>query len=235
MNIGIYRSQDQKIIYNSQFAEKIFQDFKHKHTIEYIKDNTIEACVEKIEKKDLVIIFSHGYDQGIFHRFLDDDGKELPNPEYLVGTRNKNLNIFSGKKVIAFSCMTALQDISGLGETVVSQHGCRVYFGFQNYINRELPADYKDILNIDDTGNFISSIYSNVFSESLNMALRNNISFKKFAQLIQYKLRSIIVTSLSEEYGNHISLNVHENGARLVMETANSIFVHGSDDIKFCS
>ncbi len=235
MNIGIYRSRDSKILNNSAFSEKIFQKVKNIHSVDMIIDEDVNTCKQKIMRSDLVILFSHGSYQGMFHRFLDNDGCELKNIEWLIGTE-KNPEIFSGKKVIAFSCMTAMRDINGIGEKVIKDHSCKVYFGFENYINRNLPEDYLAKIPSDiDTKNFISSIYASVFSQTLNEAVERNFSFKKFAQLTKLLLLKSIKKKLQDEFSNHVDFSMHLKGAIPVIETAESIIVLGDDSIRFCS
>lgn len=235
MNIGIYRSQDSKIIYNSIFSESLFKSFQHDNNVELIMDDNIQICLSKIRQSDLIIFFSHGFHKGIFHRFLDRDGEELGKKEWLIGT-NKNFEFLKNKKVIAFSCMTALRGVEGLGELAVLNQGCKVYFGFENSINRDLPEEYLSVLPKNtDAKNLISSVYSIVFFEVLNKAIEKNLSFKAFAQLTKLLLKKRIIKKLLEEYGEHVKLDMHIDAALPVMETANSIFVHGNDKIKFCS
>ncbi|MET3938231.1 hypothetical protein ABIC22_001043 [Paenibacillus sp. PvP094] len=234
MNIAIYRSQDKKIIINSMFSERLANLIESKHNVEMVMDSDIPICLTKIKESDLIIIFSHGSEQGIFHRYENDLGSERKRVEWLFGTRS-NLNYLAGKKVIVFSCFTAMYE--GVGELAVRENNCITYLGFQSSINRELPDDFLELLPKNDklTKNFISVVYSSVFENTLAQAFDKNLTFKQFAQLTKIMLKKEIMNKINRDYGRTIHLSLHLKGAIPVYETADSIHIHGNEEVKFCS
>lgn len=227
MNILIYRSQDQNILVNSAFTEELLLNFSPKYNINISIETDKEVNLKKIEEADLILFFSHGDTDEIFHRFY---GPYNPHNETLVN--KDNIQILSSKKVLVFSCYTSLE----LGEIAID-NDCPVYFGFKGKINRNLPKEILD-LNLSSLGGespeqLISSVYSEVFYKVLYKAINEDLSFDIFEKLLKLALGKTIMERFED--AKNLPFELHSKGTQPVMDTIKSITTFGNSKVKFVS
>ncbi|MCS7460836.1 hypothetical protein N0M98_11845 [Paenibacillus doosanensis] len=237
MKVAFYRSQDSNILRNSIFTEMLSSHLNGEHSVDMIMDDNKSVCLSRIAQADIVFIFAHGSHWGVFHKFEDATGEERAKLDWLFKASEENVKLLNGKKVLAFTCFSAMPNVDGLGEVAVKKHDCKVYFGFQDKINRTFPQEFLENLPPNDqrAKNFISLVYSNVFDYCIREAFSKNLTFKQFAQLTKHLLNKEIVRRITHEYGRTVHLSLHDKGARPVKITADSILVHGLENEKFCS
>jgi hypothetical protein len=235
MKILFYRSNDVNIRRNSIFVEEIVNELKE-FDIEITMEENGQDSLDKFKNADLIFVFSHGSDWGLFHKLQDLEGNEKPDVEFLITTKN-NLEYFRNKKVLAFACYTGI-DYVGLGDVAVREAGCTTYFGFEGSINRELPLEFIDNITGEtevDIKNFISSVYSKVFKKTIIAAIRKNVTFEYFAKALSLSMKQQIAKQVINDFQGKIHIKFHTNGAKPVHETADSIKVRGQSTARFIS
>lgn len=225
MNILIYRSTDHRILLNSMFTENLLKELKNDYNISIAMAEQKELNLKEIEKADLILIFSHGDTDRIFHKYSG--------PYYYEDLINlSNVEIFKNKRVLVFSCFTAL-DLGPLAE----ENGCSIYFGFTGEINRKLPDSIANgNFQLNGGGqpvDFISSVYSEVFYKLIYKAITENLTFEHFGKLMKLALDKTIVQRLIAE--KNIPFKYHSDGAQPVKDTAKGITLLGDASIRFIS
>ncbi|HDR4556455.1 TPA: hypothetical protein QCQ24_004493 [Bacillus cereus] len=226
MNIVIYRSNQPNILLNSMFTERLQKELCADYNISITMEEDKNINLEQIKQANLVIFFSHGDNDRIFHKFTN------PFQPYEDLIHHSDVDILKDKKVIVFSCYTALE----LGP-LAEEKGCTVYFGFKGEINRDLPLEILEgdfeFKDGEDPKRFISSVYSEVFYKLIYRAITEDLTFQQFEKMMKLGLDKTIVQKLRAE--QNIPFKFHSQGAQPVKDTAKSIAVFGDASTKFIS
>ncbi|SFF23952.1 hypothetical protein SAMN04487969_119135 [Paenibacillus algorifonticola] len=234
MNIVFYRSFDEKIKRNSAFTERLEKKLAVNHFVEMAIDDDRMYNLRKVKEADIIFIFSHGYYHATFHKFANDYDVEIHRKEIFIG--KEHLDYFKNKKVLVFACYTAMEGLDSLGEKAV-ENGCKVYFGFSDRINRDIPEALLDCLSQEEKQAhvFISDVYSKVFYDVIERAFKRDLTFDQFAKQMKYYLNKEIGERIINRLGGVQNFRILTDGAISVKQTADSITVLGDKDLRFIS